>query len=98
MTLKTAARETTNNSLSRKYSLQYITNNNQRLQSAGNNDRFCTIAVLCVSFTLQIVKTHMIRIRVIEGPNMHDQSVFCAFHTFLVEVQMNADYIDAMHA
>ena len=26
---------------------------------------------------------------------MHDQSVFCAFYTFL-EVQMNADYINAM--
>ena len=29
---------------------------------------------------------------------MRDQSVFCAFHTFLVEFQMNADYMDAMHA
>ena len=38
-----------------------------------------------------MVKTHMIRLRVIEGTSACDQSAFCAyFHTFLVEVQMNA--------
>ena len=40
----------------------------------------------------------MIRIQVIEGPNEHDQSLFFAFLTFLVEVQMNADYMNVMHA
>ena len=34
----------------------------------------------------------------IEVPNMHDQSEFCTFHTFLVEVQTNAGYMHAMHA
>ena len=38
---------------------------------------------------------HMIRFCVIEGANVRDQIVFCAFHTFLVEVQMNAGYIHA---
>ena len=40
------------------------------------NDRrtkhFCSITVLCVSFTRQILKTLVIRLRVIEGPNVHD--------------------------
>ena len=37
-----------------------------------------------------MVKTRMIRLRVIEGPNVQDQIAFCAFHSFLVEVQTNA--------
>ena len=41
----------------------------------------------------QMVKARVIRLRVIEGPNASDQIVFCAFHPFLVEVQMNAGYI-----
>ena len=32
----------------------------------------------------------MIKIRVIEGPNVHDQIAFCAFHSSLVEVQTKA--------
>ena len=40
----------------------------------------------------------VIRFRVIEGPNAHDQIAFCAFHSFLVEVQTNAGYVHAMHA
>ena len=39
-----------------------------------------------------MVKTRVIRLRVIEGPNARDQIVFCAFHSFLVEVQTNAGY------
>ena len=39
-----------------------------------------------------MVKTHVIRLQVIEGPNVHDQGVFCAFLTLLVEVQMNTGY------
>ena len=79
-----------------------ITSNNQRLGSAGDNDRrskrFCSNAVLCVSFTWQMVKTRVIRLRGVEGRNARDQIAFCAFHSFLVEVQMNAGYIHATHA
>ena len=43
------------------------TSNNQRLESAGDNDRrskhFCYIAMLCVSFSWQIVKARVIRLR-----------------------------------
>ena len=45
-----------------------------------------------------MVKTRLIRLRMIEGRNARDQSAFCAFHTFLVEVQTNAGYIHATHA
>ena len=45
-----------------------------------------------------MVKTRVIRLRVIEGPNAHDQSAFFAFHSFLVEVQTKAGYIHATHA
>ena len=38
-------------------------------------------------------KKRVIRLRVIEDRNARDQSAFCAFHTFLVEVQTNAGYI-----
>jgi len=76
-----------------------VTSNNQRLRSAGDNDRrskrFWSNAVLCVSFTWQVVKTRVIRLRVIEGPNARDQNAFCGFHTFLVEVQTNAGHIHA---
>ena len=40
----------------------------------------------------------MIRFRVTEGPNAHYQIAFCAFHTFLVEIQTNPDYIQVTHA
>ena len=40
----------------------------------------------------------VIRFQVIEGPNMHNQITFCAFHSFLVEVQTNAGYVHVMHA
>ena len=39
----------------------------------------------------------MIRLPVIEGPNVCDQGAFCASHTFLVEVQTNAGYMHVMH-
>ena len=32
------------------------------------------------------------------SPKARDQSAFCAFHTFLVEVQTNAGHIHATHA
>ena len=78
------------------------TGNNQRLQSAGDNDgrskRFCSNAVLCVSFTWQMVKTRVIRLRGIEGRNARDQIAFCAFHYFLMEVLTITGYIHATHA
>ena len=40
----------------------------------------------------------MIRLQVIEGSNASNQIPFCAFHSFLVEVQTNAGYIHATHA
>ena len=40
-----------------------------------------------------MVKTRVVRSRVIEGPNARDQIVFCAFHSFLVEVQTKAAYM-----
>ena len=71
------------------------TGNNQRLRNAGNSDRkskrFCSNAVLCVSFTLQMVKTRVIRLRVFDGSNARDQIArFFTFHSFLVEVQTKA--------
>ena len=57
----------------------------------------CSNAVLCVSFTWQMVKTSVIRLQVIEGPNARDLA-FCVFHSFLVEVQTNAGYTHATHA
>ena len=54
-----------------------------------------TFDVLCVSFTLQMVKTRVIKLRGTEGPNVGDQIAFYAFHSFLVEVQTNAGYIHA---
>ena len=74
------------------------TSNNQRLRrSAGNNDprskRFCSSVVLCVSFTWQMIKTRVIRLRVIEGPNARDQIAFSVFNTFLEELQTNVGYI-----
>ena len=53
---------------------------------------------LCFAYVSQMVKTRVVRLRVIEGPNARDQIVFCAFHSFLVEVQTKAAYIHAMRA
>ena len=33
----------------------------------------------------------------VEGPNVHDKIAFGAFHSFLVEFQMNAGYRHATH-
>ena len=48
------------------YKLLTKTSNNQRLRSAGDNDRRSkrSSALLCVSFTWQMVKTRVIRLRV----------------------------------
>ena len=40
-----------------------------------------------------MVKTRVIRLRVKEGSNVGDQIALCAFHLFLVGVQINAGYI-----
>ena len=39
-----------------------------------------------------MVKTRVIRLRGAEGRDMRDQIAFCAFHSFLVEIQTNAGY------
>ena len=76
------------------------TSNNQRLRSRGVNNgrskRFCS--TLCASFTRWMVKTRLIRLRMTEIPNLSDQIAFCAFHSFLEGVQMNAGYIRATYA
>ena len=41
-------------------------------------------------------KTQVIRLRGVEGPNPLDQIAFCAFYSFLVEVQTNAGYMRCM--
>jgi len=38
-----------------------------------------------LEFHMTDVKTRVMRLRVIESPNAHDQIVSCAFHSFLVE-------------
>ena len=44
-----------------------------------------------------MVKTRVIRLRVIEGSNACDQIAFCAFHTFLVKSKrMLASYMRRM--
>ena len=73
------------------------------LLSAGGNlgrlKRFFPITVLqCALHAFQIVKTRVIRLRVIEDPNTRDQITFCIFHSFFVEVQTNAGYIHVTHA
>ena len=45
-----------------------------------------------------MVQPRVIRLREVEGPNVRDQIAFCALHSFLVEVQMNAGYVHATHA
>ena len=57
------------------------------------SERFCSNAVLRVSFTWQVVKTRVIRVQRAEGRDARDQIAFCAFHLFLVEVQTNTGYI-----
>ena len=78
------------------------TGNDQMLGRQRDNDRrskrFCSNTVLCVSFTRQMVKIRVIRLRGVEGRNARDQITFCAFHSFLVEVQTNAGYMHATHA
>ena len=72
--------------IAQKIHLTIITSNNQRLQSARDHKwrskHFCSNSLLCISFTWQMVKTRVIRLRVIEGPNLCDQIAFCAFHSF----------------
>ena len=45
-----------------------------------------------------MIKRRVIRVREVEGRNAHDQIAFCAFHSFLVEVQTNAGYTHVRHA
>jgi len=83
------------------------TGNNQRIRSADDNDRRskCFLLQHCALRKFHVTDSEnmcdqifVIRFRVIEGPNVHDQIAFCAFHSFLVEVQTNSDYIHVTHA
>ena len=72
--------------------------------SVGDNDRrskcFCSIAVTFRKFYVQIFNTHLIRLRVTEGPNMNDQIESCAFHSFFNRGSPNkilAAYMRCMH-
>ena len=79
-----------------------LTSNNQRLRSVGDNNRMskrfhsqccalCKVHVIdCQSMCDQISSD--------KGANASNQIAFCAFHSFLVEVQMNPGYIHATHA
>ena len=53
---------------------------------------------LRTKFHVSDSQTCVIMLRVMEGPNACDHIAFCAFHSFLVEVQTNARYIRATHA
>ena len=71
----------------------------------GDNDQrsthFCSnvqCALCKFHITKLMVKTHVIKLLGIEGPNTCDQIACHAFHSLLVEVQMNSGYIHAMHA
>ena len=72
-----------------RYLFKIKTRNNQRLQSAGDNDRrsqcLCSNAVMWVSFW-QMTKRRVIRLQGVKGRNARDQIAFWAFHSFLVEV------------
>ena len=88
------------------YSVIYLpTSNNQRLRSAGGYfyafapSLGCTLRRCALrKFHVTDSQTCVIRLRVIEGPKAHDQILFFAFHSFLVEVQTNAGYTHATHA
>ena len=75
----------TSNTLAKK--IKWTVSQYTSTSSAGNNKRrskrFCSMAVLCISFTWYVT----------EGPNIRDQIVFCAFNSFIVEVQTNSGYI-----
>ena len=43
-----------------------------------------------------MVKTCVIKLRGVEGRDAHDQIALCTFHSFSVEVQMNAGYLQYM--
>ena len=45
-----------------------------------------------------MVKTCVIKLQGAEGRDASDQIALCTFHSFSVEVQMNAGYIYGAHA
>ena len=81
--------------------LSISTSNNQRLRSAGDNDRRSNAFAPTLYFAYvspdRRSKTRVIRLRVKEGPYARDQIALYTFHSFLAEVQTNAGYINATH-
>ena len=65
----------------KRFRSRRITSSNQRLRSAGNNDRrskrFCYNAVLWVSFTWKMVKTRVIGLRVRWSKHAWSNFVMC---------------------
>ena len=45
-----------------------------------------------------MVETRAVTLRAIEGPFASDQITFCAFHSFLVEVQTNTGWLHTSDA
>ena len=73
----------------------YITSNNKRLRSAEDNDRMSNASVSRDRYYSQNMSEQITSYKL--GPNAPDQMAFSAFHSFLVEVQMNAGYIHVTH-
>ena len=82
-----------------------LTSINQRLRSVGDNsvgdNNVKTLSLQCCA----LCKVHVIdcqsmcdQISSDKGANASNQIAFCAFHSFLVEVQTNPGYIHATHA
>ena len=77
--------------------MQFITSNNQRLRSVDDIDRswkrFCSDHC-CALRKLHVTDSKNIRDQITsdKGPNARDQIAFCAFHSFLVEVQSIATW------
>ena len=55
------------------------------MTEGDNNQKykyFCSISLLCISFTSQMVKTCMITLQEVEGWNAHNLITFSTLHSF----------------
>ena len=79
------------------------TSNNQRLRSAGDNDRKVKTLLLqrCASRKFHVTdgqNTRNTSDRRSRRAYARDRIAFCAFHSFLVEVQTHTGYIHTTNA
>ena len=84
----------------REISILLKTRNNQRLWSAGatkENENAFTPMLCCKFHMIDGPNTHDQMPSDIEHPHLSDQIALCEFHSFQVEVQMNAGYIHVTH-